>query len=431
MANRNAIARRLDRLNDQWNEFAQYPEARLLRWIVRDDEYRMIEAFIQTEQDDAAGEIPDLFLRFTEPFQDVNQYGSALREGLIAQHAVARDELEGEDDVDMSWEPPAADGRHSLIAFIEACTTLQAHHAESMEKLALILTPVTVADDAEWLRWLRAFAEHLPDTVRAAVVDSAEAPVLEALAKELPERVRSVPADLAMPAAIAELARSAGTSGPDGQFRTLFAMLGQALGKGDMDGARRSADGALAVAQENGWTHLVAAVHAALAGGLLGAGLHAEAIRSYGAADRAGAELASSGDPTGAKLRLQAGLGACAAMVAAGDHAAAALAYGATAAQARRCEDKLMLLECWRMAAWCHEQNGDTAQAWECGLKALDAGEQLEPPDRAGSTLAYAGDGLLRIAAHSPEHIGIVENWMMTLLGADWRASLTATPAFT
>src|SRR5690606_41412649 len=94
MPAKNAIEQRLDRLHDQWVEFSTAPEPRLLHWLVRQDEYRMVEAFLQKESDDAAGELPDIFFRFDEPFQDVNQYGAALLDGLVAQYAVVREDLE-------------------------------------------------------------------------------------------------------------------------------------------------------------------------------------------------------------------------------------------------------------------------------------------------------------------------------------------------
>ncbi|MGD2067126.1 MAG: hypothetical protein PVI57_00470 [Gemmatimonadota bacterium] len=534
----NAIADRLDLLHDQWNEFATDADARLLRWLVREDEYRMIEAFVQTEQDEVAGDIPDLFLRFVAPFEDVDSYGAALRESLVEQYEVAREEIragqaeeeagagapgeageaegagEGDagstvgapvDDLELTWSAPPVDDRHSLIAFLEASESLQAHHSDMMEKLALILTPETISDVGDWERWLKAFAERLPDTVRAAVVDSAEAPELDALAEALPKRVMTVPADLDMPAAVAELARSGGTSTPDGRFRVHFTAMLQSLGEGDFDGAHHHGAAAEAVATENGWKHLVGAVHMALAGGYLGAQRHDEAIRHYRQVDRVGAEIEaeaeqgeeeeaparqaeSTGGSVGAedgrgeehgkaeeadgdvgaadagsagegetaqgpqpatdaevspeeamveadvgpKLRMQAGMGAGAAFLMAGDFQNAAATYTATAPHARHADDTLMVLESWRMAGYCHERLGDTARAWECGLKALDAGEEMDESDRANSTLPHAGDGLMRLVEHSPDHARIIDERLTALLGTpDWRAAASNPPDFT
>ena len=426
MAGRNAIAQRLDRLSDQWNEFASNEEARILRWLIREDELRMIETFVQFEQDARAGEIPDLFLRFNEPFEDVNTYGAVLRESLIEQYELAKEELE-DSGMDSGWNPPSAEGRHSLIAFLEACVSLQEHYADSMEKLAVVLTPDRVASDYEFQRWLWALPQQLPTTVRFAILDMIDAPAFDALAQANPERVVSVPAELDMPAAIEDLARTGGTAGPDGQFRVQFAAVAQALAKGDLDGARSSANGALAITREHNWPHLGAAVHMALAGGYLSAGKYNEAVILYRAADSVGAEVEESGEAVGSKLRLQAGFGMAAAYFAAHDAAGAASVYQALVPQAEKAGDAVMLLECWRMAGHCYELAGDPGNAWDSGLRALDAAETLTPENRAQSTLPFAGDALLRIAKDSPEHMQIVDARMTELLGTpDWRALVAA-----
>jgi hypothetical protein len=423
---RNAIARRLDWLNDQWNEFASDPEARLLRWLIRADELRVIEAFIQTEQDDRAGEIPDLFLTFVEPFEDVVSYGEALRTSLIAQYEEARPELR-EAGIDDAWSPPSPDARHSLTAFIEACASLHASYGDFVEKLALVLTPTTVKDKSEWQRWLNALAERLPQEMRVAVIDPFESPALGALADALPARVRTVAADLDMPAATLELSRAGGVSSPDGQFRVQFAALAQALERGDLAAARQRAEGAAAIAETNGWTQLLTAVHLALAGGLLSAGEWSEALSRYYNADTTGAQLESQGDALGSKLRLQAHLGRAATLFAAQDHQEAAAAYEAATQVATKADDPLMLLECWRMAAYCHEQAGDMPRAWECGMSALDAGEALPPDSRSHSTLPFAGEGLLRVADAASGDAQLVDQRLTELVGtSDWRALVAA-----
>jgi len=423
---KNAIARRLDRLNDQWNEFASDPDARLLRWLIRADELRVVEAFIQTEQDDRAGEIPDLFVTFIEPFDDVASYGASLRASLITQYEDAKPELR-EVGIDDTWTPPPAEGRHSLTAFIEACASLHSSYGDLIEKLAVFLNPTAVKDKSEWQRWLRALVERLPPDVRIAAVDSVESPALAALADALPTRVRTVAADLDMPAATLELSRAGGVTTPDGQFRVQFAALAQALQKSDLAAARSRAEVAGAIAHDNGWAQLVSAVHLALAGGLMAAGEWGEAISRYYNADTAGAELEAQGDAMGSKLRLHAHLGRAATLFAAQDYLKAAAAYEAATRIATKADDALMLLECWRMAAHCHEHAGDMIRAWECGLQALDAGEVLPPENRTHSTLPFAGEGLLRVAEAASGDVQMVDRRLTELVGTpDWRALVAA-----
>ncbi len=425
-APRNAIARRLDRLHDQWNEFAADHEARVLRWLIRGDELRVVEVFLQTEQDDRAGEIPDLFITLADPFEDVVSYGATLRASLLAQYDEARADLR-ESGMNDNWTPPPPDGRHTLTAFIDACSSLQDCYADVTERLAVVLMPAAITDRAEWQRWLGAVAQRLPREVRVAVVDSVEAPALAGLAAENPARVRTVEAGLDMPAATLELAREGGVATPDGQFRVQFAALAQAIVKGDLAAARTRADAAGAIAEANGWGQLTAAVHLALAGGLLSAGEWTEAVSRYFSADSAGAQLEAQGDAMGAKLRLQAHLGRAATIFAAQDYVRAAAAYEDATRIATAAGDPLMLLESWRMAAHCHEQAGDAPRAWECGLRALDASEAMSPDSRRHSTLPFAGEGLLRVAEGASGDAQMVDRRLTELVGTpDWRALVAA-----
>src|SRR6185437_2274390 len=83
---KNAIERRIDRLRAQWEAFAALPDARLLLWLAGDGEERMIEAFVEVESDDRAGELPHLFLRLDVPFADPGAFGFALRDTIVAQY---------------------------------------------------------------------------------------------------------------------------------------------------------------------------------------------------------------------------------------------------------------------------------------------------------------------------------------------------------
>src|SRR5690606_29886175 len=362
MPAKNAIEQRLDRLHDQWVEFSTAPQPRLLHWLVRQDEYRMVEAFLQKESDDAAGELPDIFFRFDEPFQDVNQYGAALLDGLVAQYAVVREEL-AEEGIAAEWEPDAVTPEtHSLSAFIAAAASLQRHYADEMEQLALVLTPGTVADAVQWQRWLIAAARTAPAPVRLVVVDDPDAPLLEGLADEGGPLVATVPADLGMPEAMVELAKTGGTATPDAQFRINFATLGQSLGTGDLAGAEQAAGRAIAIAQENSWPHLIAAVHFAMGSGMLNEGRPFDAVERYREVDAAGARLESGetrvegAEPAlGTRLRMQAAFAAGAAFVAAAAWDEGARVYQGVVPLTEALGEPLMTLDAWRMAAYCRE----------------------------------------------------------------------------
>lgn len=419
------IVSRLDRLHDQWVEFALLPDARILRWLLAPDELRMIETFLEMETDDRAGELPDLFITCAEPFADTGTYGTALRAGLIRQYEDARPGMEGK-GLGVSWvAPPPAQGVHSLGHFIDSCASFRAGHSD-MECLALVLLPAAVSDYAEWQRWLRGAAMHLPPEVRLVVVDDLSNPALEPLAAAEPVRVHSVEAGMKMSAFLGEMARMGGTAGPDGQFRVLFTAMTGALANGRLDEAGGSAQGALKVAGEQGWLHLIGAVHFAMAAGFMNAGSPAKALGSYHEADAAGKRLTASDEPLGSRLRLTAAFGVGSVLLGTGQFARAAAVYEVAAPMAARLGDAWLLTDSWRMAAYCNEQAGATAAAWEQGFRALAAAEGIPAAERASSTIPFIREGLVRLAGGSPPHLEAVEQKVAALLGSAPTAASTS-----
>ena len=78
------------------------------------------------------------------------------------------------------------------------------------------------------------------------------------------------------------------------------------------------------------------------------------------------------------------------------------------------------------MAAYCYEQIEEFKPAWNCGQKALDVGELMEPDKRETTTLPYAGQGLLRVAkaGSSSQLASKVNQQMIVLIGPDWEQLL-------
>jgi hypothetical protein len=262
----------------------------------------------------------------------------------------------------------------------------------------------------------------MPASVRIVVIDDIDAPVLAALEPDAEGLVASVPAELTMADAMVELAKAGGTAGPDGQFRVNFATLGQALGAGDFARAEQSANNAIAIARENGWTHLVAAVHFAMGAGLLNAGRPLEAVERYREVDAAGAQVEGEGEPLGTRLRMQGAFATGAAYVAAAAWDDGARVYEGAVPLTEALGEPLMTVDAWRMAAYCREQKRDTEGAWDFGHRALIAGEAIPPDQRPTSMLPYAGDALLRLAGSSRAHADAVHRRMVELTGTpDWR----------
>ncbi|WP_239015564.1 hypothetical protein [Archangium violaceum] len=199
MDTKNAVEKRLDWLNDQWVEFAQSPDARLLRWVVEPGEVRMVEAWLKKESDERTGECPDLFLRFDQPFVQPEAYGLELRETLVAMVE------ETQEGVSLG---PVTPGQSGAEAFFSACEALQRHYESVCEVLAVVLVPGEVVEVKAWRQWLEKALTHLRSPkVRVAVLDDVRVRALEPLAQADPKRVMTAVADLDMAGAMEEVAR--------------------------------------------------------------------------------------------------------------------------------------------------------------------------------------------------------------------------------
>jgi hypothetical protein len=121
---------------------------------------------------------------------------------------------------------------------------------------------------------------------------------------------------------------------------------------------------------------------------------------------------------------LQSKLAEGAALVSDEQHAKAAEVYEAAAALAEQQQDHLMTMDSWRMAAYCHESDGQIELSWRCGHAALDASEHLDAAARSTSTLPFVGQGLLRLVPKNKSELAnAIRERLHQLAGSNWEAS--------
>jgi tetratricopeptide (TPR) repeat protein len=419
---KNAIERRLARIIELWNGFAQTPGLRLLCWRGDADELRLVDAMVEVEAEQPA--TPDLFLRLTSPFTDPSGYAAALLKELEAQYEASREGLR-EQGLAAGWRPPAAvTGEADGLRLLHAASDLQATYGDRCELLVLCLAPERIEDPAGWRRWLeRLGGSQIPATLRFMVGDPIAAPLLGGLDEALPDRVAVIEPRLDMPAAMEELARSEGKDGPAKDYRIHFLGLANAAGKGNLPAAEKSAGKALGVAGKEGWLDQEVAVHLALGAARLGRQAFAPAADSYRKAIEAARRAKAAGHPAGARLEMTAGMGLGGALLAAGQWPEAARVYAAVAPLAAAAGDRFTTLEAWRMAAYCHEQAGADAEAWRCADRALDVGSSLAEEERRSSTLPWVGLTLLRLLERhykEGDHAMAMRARLDRLLGEGW-----------
>jgi len=419
----NPIIGRLNELRSQAWLFLEHPTARVLRWLLLQDERKMIGAFVAVESE-KNGQLPALILRSTLPFEDEALFGFALCEGLKEAYAARRDEMQ-RDGFRADWQPPTwSRPPTSAAAFVETCHSLLHHYADLMPAILMVMTPEKVSSGQAFERWLLQVARLAEPALRIAVVDDAGQPSFTALGKE-EKLVLSVKADLDMPGALSEIAATAeDAEQPSGQFRQHFVALGNAAEKGDLAGMHRSADAARDIATAQDWLHLVVTIECARAAVLTGKGQLAEALEAYGRADQAAVLSMSRNEPAGPRLRLTVQMGMGSAWIAGADLRQAAQIYEGCVPLAEQAPDAMLKYESLRLAAWCHESSRAYARAWSCGLEALDAAAALEEPLRKSSTIPYLGECLLRLTTRWEygRHAREIEQRIVGLVGRpDWR----------
>jgi hypothetical protein len=416
----NPFARRLERLYVQWEEFAADHDARILCWRIAADELRLIDAFVATEQHEDGGTLPELFIRSDVPFE--GGWGFEIRQQLIDMHdtSVERGEL----DPANVWRPGPGGGDDRQAVF-EALAGIAAALAGLAERVVLIALPQKVADVELWNAWLVDFAKRSPTEARMIVLDSVEVPRLHPLIEHGGQAVMLRIAGLDVPGGTAELVAARDAQTPDNLFRQLFVAIGSAAGKGDLRGAQQHARKALTLTRQQCWPHLEVAVRMAVGATAVAVGKPAEAIDEYHCADEAAQRSRDIEGVDADRLQLTAQLGLGSALLAGGAHFQAAQVYSRVTSLAEKLGDQAMLLECWRMSSYCHEQCGAVDDAWRSGLYAIRAGEALPAEQRPSSTLAWVGEAMLRLTHHAAHRgqRGSIDAKMALLLGrADWRS---------
>jgi hypothetical protein len=418
MTGHHAIATRLDALHEQWAEFID-SGASILRWCVRVDEVRMVDAFVRLESHEHGGRLPGLFIRVAEPC-DGPDYGRAVAREIVWQWTAAEAANEIEAGV---WDPvlvgPSTDEAVDLAAFL---VSLHASLAELMDYVVLVLTPTVISEGDAWMVFLGRLALQLGPAVKILVLDDADVPSLEPLADALGPKLLTRTAGLDMPSAYLSLAKAAATRDhPGSRFRIAFTGLCVAARSADLATVEQYVADAMQAAEAADSPALAVAIALARGHVQQRQGDIEGAVSTF---DAARIDAASSPTEVAAKLELICVLACGAALVQAGDFARAAQTYREAAALASG-DDPPACVEAWRMASYCHEHARDDELAWATGQDALAVADELAPGQRHHSTLAFLGDALISLAERiHPEHVVDLELRMIGLMGTRaWRPS--------
>ncbi len=284
------IADRLAQLREQWSFFTERAYARLLIWQATDEEQTLIDAFVAQESEPESAATPDLFLQLSAPFRAEPGHGYALSTELCELYEEASQRPVAAQSV--RWRCPTSPHlTDDVETFVSVLASLRSHlvAADGASILAVWLMPDEVRSWEAYLLWLHRLAQKLPANLRVLVVDRRAAPQYAPLAQVEPVRVMEKACDLSLPAALKELAASAGADTPGGAFRALQTECAAHLTAGDFEAAVRSGTSASELAKAQGWPHLVAVASMMLAASYSAQQKPSEALTSYAQAESLGA----------------------------------------------------------------------------------------------------------------------------------------------
>lgn len=394
----NPVERRIAELGLRWQAFRARPEARLLLWQLPESGLRMAECFVEAQKLELPYVTGDVFLLFKQPFVHPLQYTRALKEALRGIVDASAQDFAAQGLEPWRFDPAATPDTPAWFA--EAVRGFASRHHRAMApeaQVVVVLWPGAVAHLPGWLRWVRALLDvGLPPRLRVLVADTLETPRFGALAGD--PRVAAERVDIDGLALAQETFAQEGGVGPAAVFRQLMMGVVALIDKGSPEQVKAKAADALQFARAQGWADQQVALRVMVAGALLKAGRHGDALVVYRAARQAADETVAAGHPAGRKLVLQVLFGAAAVHLAAGDAAAAAADYDEAALFAQHDTHPLLALEAFRMAAFCLGRGGDRDGAEQRCDCAVEIGAAMKPEARPLTTLAVAlADAMRRL----------------------------------
>lgn len=431
--NQNVIAQRMELLNARYEEFRDYPIARICLWLIQPDELPMIEAFFQVENTEH-GNFPDLFIRFESAFENPDQYQRALSEEFAAFLNEEHEQAE-QDGADAAF---LTNPRLRQLPILSALSDFAQAVPDLQEgNVVAWLTPEYVRDYAAWENWMAdALAQGFPPKVRLMLAGTAEEHGFANLRAKHGSSFITIIPNLDMPAAMRQLAASGDRNDPGTQYRMHFVDMGQAAATGNFEKMQSEGLKAILIAQQQpGWEHLEVAAYVAMGNAMLREkARHAESLDFFEKACLSAKRGVQSGNPAGPIALCQALFAKGVAHLNAKEFELATQTYEAIVPVSAEIKNGVFqTVEAWRMAGYCHEQARRSQNAWDCNMAALDAAELLDEQIRANSTLPYVGTALVRLSETLGKHRELpqIRQKMETWVGPDWETTTRQTNVHT
>ncbi len=454
----NAVTRRLDHLQSHWDEFREQPDARICRWVVKQDAYDLVDAFYQVNADESS-DSPDIFLRFESIFTDAQSFGQALSAELSDMVEADREDLANE-GIDIPWSSD-----HKINATNTAVGFLRNffHFTSSLDfdddtLMVAFIAPLTIQDRKQWQKWWADVVTlELPPQIRLMICEVFEDRQLDKIAEKNASKIATIKPQLDAPAVMRELMNEYGDQNDNcTHFRKAYFELTQSIGGQDREGIRKYAAKALDLARQIGLPHLEVTVLCTAGSGLVATGQLENGMKTYDEARK----IAKAAEPLpiikempelkmdlpGGNIFVQLGVQVLffkgAGLVGAGLYERALEAYTQADEELKRIlsEKKteeptdwsnggiplFQRLEALRMSGYCMEHCGKKQQSVAKYEEAVDISEKLDTDTRKSSTLAFTGRSLLSIYKDQgkKQTFNSMQETLDRLLGKGWEETL-------
>lgn len=397
MADSNAIEEKMTMMANQWEAFVEDTDKVLLRWLFPLNDIELVNLFFKLQEEEY-GEIQDLFFTFTSPFPDAPPYARFLGHELAAKYEEIKPAL-AEEEIAVDWTATAQrSGEEDIPWLVRNLTSFQSYYAEIMRTLVVVLRPSQMGEIQQWHMWMNRLlkCKHTP-VVRFLVLEFEESPILGKLAESAPRLVCTDHLELNLADTMEELAKGDGSDTPENNFRHLFTKLSNQATQKDIDGAETTAAKALAIATAAGWLPMQVVVYSSLGAGYMQADNKKKALATYRKGTAVARDATAKEDPAGPKMEVQCLFAEASVLFAMEKYEDASKTYQEAAPLAAAIDEKILAMEGWRMASYCAEVQDKFNESIRHGEQALIEGEKLPEEERAASTLAFVGDGLIRV----------------------------------
>lgn len=393
----NPVERRLVELCTHWETFQQDLSKRLLIWKAPDNALRILQCFFEAQKHETEYQTGDLFIVFDTPFDQSIQYSRDLKITLAGRYDASREELTHQ-SITPDWEYDPHSVQDSASGFAQSLRSFTDKHQEHIGHLVAVLMPSSITREEAFIGWVqRLLATGLPERIRLVLIESLQHPRFTPLMSSGHAQIAVETLNFDALTTAQETFAQEGAVGPAAVFRNFLMGMVTLMEKGSADQVKAKAADTVAFAKQQQWADQEVAVTMMVAGALLKEKRFEEAVKEYRKARQAALQTVEAKHPAGKDLVMQTWFGEAGVHVASGNLDAATACYDQASLVAQGIPNLVLAIEAYRMGTFCQERLRQKDPALERGDAALALGKQLEPKDRANTTLPILGLDILRV----------------------------------